>query len=162
MSIVLISLVVGSAFGVYHLDLQNFSGLDELLKAKYAGHEAELAKLPSLRVIAVIMTLQVIAAAPFGAILALGEEMGWRGWLLPKLMPLGTIPALTISGVIWALWHAPLNLLGYNYGSTSGWLGLLCMTAMCIVVGSVLAWIRLRSGIGSNITNSQRKEFSSL
>jgi membrane protease YdiL (CAAX protease family) len=146
MSIMIISLVVGSAFGVYRFDLHHFSGLNEMLHAKYAGNEAALAKLPPLGVMAAILTLQVIALAPFGAILAIGEEMGWRGWLLPKLMPLGTIRALTISGAIWALWHAPLNLLGYNYGSTPGWLGLLCMTAMCIVVGAVLAWLRLRSG----------------
>ena len=93
-----------------------------------------------------LQVLLVVAAAPFNAIAALGEEIGWRGWLLPRLMPLGTLPALLLSGVIWALWHAPLILLGYNYPSAPGWLALVCMSAMCIVVGAVLAWTRLGSG----------------
>lgn len=144
--IVLVSLVIGSALGFYRFDVLHFSGLQEMLQSKLAGNEEALAKLPSIGVVAAISTLQIVIATPFVAVLALGEEIGWRGWLLPKLMPLGTIPALIISGVIWGLWHAPLILLGYNYGSTPGWLALLCMSAMCIVVGSVLAWFRLRSG----------------
>ena len=35
------------------------------------------------------------------------KELGWRGYLLPKLMPLGEKKALLISGLIWGLWHAP-------------------------------------------------------
>ncbi|WP_268873979.1 CPBP family intramembrane glutamic endopeptidase [Pseudoclavibacter helvolus] len=71
--------------------------------------------------------------------------MGWRGWLLPKLLKFGIVPALLISGVIWGLWHAPLILLGYNYLDAPGWLGLTMMTGMCILVGSVFAWLRIRS-----------------
>ena len=44
-----------------------------------------------------------------------GEELGWRGYLLPKLMPLGKARATLIGGVIWGLWHAPLILIGFNY-----------------------------------------------
>ena len=71
---------------------------------------------------------------------------GWRGWLLPKLMPLGAGPAVLISGVIWGLWHAPLILLGYNYPTAPGWLAVLSMCGMCIVVGGVFGWLRIRSG----------------
>ncbi len=140
------SLLAGAAFGVYQFDLQHYSGLAEVLKIQLAGHPDLQAKLPSLPVLAGLQVLLMLAAAPLNAIPALGEEIGWRGWLLPKLMPLGTLPALLISGVIWALWHAPLVLLGYNYGSAPGWLALACMSAMCVVVGAVLAWTRLRSG----------------
>ncbi|MDY7539607.1 CPBP family intramembrane glutamic endopeptidase [Undibacterium sp. 5I1] len=140
------SLLIGSMFGVYQLDLQNLSGLKELLNAKFAGNEAALAKLPSLHTVALLLILQAIVAAPLNAIAALGEEIGWRGWLLTKLMPLGTVPALLISGVVWGLWHAPAILLGYNYGAIPGWHALICMSASCIAFGSVLSWIRLRSG----------------
>ncbi|WP_255266051.1 CPBP family glutamic-type intramembrane protease [Microbacterium hominis] len=84
-------------------------------------------------------------AAFINLVPALGEELGWRGWLLPKLMPLGAIPAILISGVIWGLWHAPLILLGYNYPGVPGWLGLTAMTEMCIVFGAIFGWLRLRS-----------------
>ena len=140
------SLIIGAAFGVLQLDLQGLSGFSELLHARLAGQEQYLAKLPPLKVLAWLQVLLVVVAAPLNAIAALGEEIGWRGWLLPRLMPLGTLPALLLSGVIWALWHAPLILLGYNYRSVPGWLALICMSAMCIVVGAVLAWTRLRSG----------------
>lgn len=139
-------LVVGAAFGLYHFDLQHLSGLAEVLRTKLAGNEAALAKLPALHTLALLQILLVLAATPLNAIAALGEELGWRGWLLPKLMPLGTLPAVLISGVIWGLWHAPVILLGYNYPGVPGWLALSCMTAMCVVLGAVLAWTRLRSG----------------
>ena len=60
-------------------------------------------------------------------------------------MPLGVVPALLISGVIWGLWHAPLILLGYNYPGAPGWLGLTAMVGMCIVFGAIFGWLRLRS-----------------
>lgn len=140
------SLIAGAALGLYHFDLQHFSGLAEVLGAKLANRPDRLAQLPPLPVIAWLYVLGVLVVAPVNAIAGLGEELGWRGWLLPKLMPLGTAPAVIISGVIWALWHAPVILLGYNYPGVPSGLALACMTAMCIVVGAVFAWLRLQSG----------------
>jgi membrane protease YdiL (CAAX protease family) len=42
---------------------------------------------------------------------ALWEEIGIRGYLLPKLLPLGRGRALLLSGLVWATWHMPLILL---------------------------------------------------
>jgi uncharacterized protein len=39
------------------------------------------------------------------------EEIGMRGYLLPKLLSLGRTPALALSGLVWATWHMPLILL---------------------------------------------------
>jgi hypothetical protein len=36
-------------------------------------------------------------------------------------------------------------LLGYNYPDAPGWLGLTMMVGMCILVGAVFGWLRLRS-----------------
>jgi membrane protease YdiL (CAAX protease family) len=42
---------------------------------------------------------------------ALAEEIGMRGYLQPRLMPLGRRQALLVVGVVWATWHMPLILL---------------------------------------------------
>ena len=66
--------------------------------------------------------------------------------MLAVLLPLGVLPAILLSGVIWGLWHAPLILLGYNYPLAPGWLGLMAMCGMCILIGAVFSWLRIRSG----------------
>ena len=39
----------------------------------------------------------------------LGEEGGWRGYLLPRLLDrLGEVPASLMLGVIWSAWHLPI------------------------------------------------------
>jgi uncharacterized protein len=54
--------------------------------------------------------------------LALGEEIGFRGYLLPRLMHLGTGRALLLSGLMHALWHFPLLLLTPIYPIVGSWL----------------------------------------
>jgi uncharacterized protein len=78
------------------------------------------------------------------AFAALGEEIGWRGLLLPTLRPLGTGPAVAVTGVIWGFWHAPIILLGYQYGRRD-LLGVLSMVVLAVLVGAVLGWLRIRS-----------------
>ncbi len=75
---------------------------------------------------------------------AFGEELGWRGFLLPALCPLGTWPALLLSGAVWGVWHSPLILLGYNYGLTNG-VGVLLMTVSTTLIGVLFGWLRMRS-----------------
>lgn len=141
-ALVLVALPVGALLGVYPADFVNFSAFQQTLDEQTGG-----ADLPvPIGMLIAIQLITIPAAALLNLFPALGEELGWRGWLLPRLMPLGTIPALLISGVIWGLWHAPLILLGYNYPSTPGWLGMTAMVIMCILVGAVFSWLRLRSG----------------
>ena len=64
-----------------------------------------------------ITTISSVAAPLINTLLALGEELGWRGLLLPELLPLGQRRAILLSGVIWGFWHAPVILQGHNYPS---------------------------------------------
>ncbi len=140
-ALVIAALVVGSLLGLYRADLVEFSGFQAQLDALGAG------ELPvPIGALVAIQCAAVVVGALVNTIPALGEEIGWRGWLLPKLLPLGPVPAILISGVIWGAWHAPLVLLGYNYPTAPGWLGVLAMIGMCTVVGGVFGWLRLRSG----------------
>ncbi|MEE2036901.1 CPBP family intramembrane metalloprotease [Nocardiopsis sp. CT-R113] len=144
-ALVLVALPVGALLGVYPADFANFSAFQQVIDEQAGAAGAADIPIPIGALIAVQLATLPLAAF-INLVPALGEELGWRGWLLPKLMPLGTLPALLISGVIWGLWHAPLILLGYNYPDAPGWLGLTAMVGMCILVGTVFGWLRLRSG----------------
>ena len=77
---------------------------------------------------------------------ALGEEIGWRGFLLPRLTgKFGWRIGCLISGCIWAVWHYPLLLFAdYNSGTPKPF-ALTCFTLMVIADAYILGWLRLRS-----------------
>jgi uncharacterized protein len=95
--------------------------------------------------------LYIILASVFGLIgslaSALGEEIGWRGFLVPELARnFSFTTTAVISGVIWSLWHYPLLIWGdYNAG-TPTWYGMTCFTVMVIALSFIFAWMRLKSG----------------
>lgn len=75
----------------------------------------------------------------------LGEEFGWRGHLLPRLVPLGEVWAVVLVGVLWGLWHAPLIALdGYEFGIRS-WAVVPAFCLFTVPFGAILAWLRLRA-----------------
>ncbi len=143
-------LAVAVAFGWITLDLVHFSGYQQVLDAQLETLDPSTAELAraSLPPLGLLVGLQLLAI-PFGAlansIFAFGEEIGWRGWLLPALRPLGTWPVLLLSGVIWGFWHSPLILLGYNFNRTD-FSGVALMVGGCVAWGVLLGWARLRSG----------------
>jgi len=97
----------------------------------------------------VIVAVQIafaLFAAPFiNVFFALGEELGWRGYLLSKLLPLGKWPALLLSGIIWGIWHAPIVAMGHNYPGHPV-LGPFLMIGFCLLMGIILGWLQLTSG----------------
>jgi uncharacterized protein len=144
-ALIAIALVVGAVLGLYQPDLTRFSGFQELIDAQVSASGAGPIPIPIGALLA-LQCVSIVLGGLINTIPALGEELGWRGWLLPRLMPLGTVPALLISGVIWGVWHAPLVLLGYNYPGVPGWLGVLTMCGMCVVIGAIFGWLRIASG----------------
>ncbi|WP_341952653.1 CPBP family intramembrane glutamic endopeptidase [Salinibacterium sp. TMP30] len=143
-ALILAALAVGVVFGVYPADFVNFSGFQETVDAQLEAFGQAPVAIP-IGLLVAAQFLNVLIGSIVNVIPALGEELGWRGWLLPKLLPLGVVPAILISGVIWGLWHAPLILLGYNYGDAPGALALAAMVGMTIVIGAVFSWLRIRS-----------------
>ncbi len=100
--------------------------------------------------IVISQTATAVLIAPIlNAIPILGEEFGWRAYLQPKLLPLGTRKAMILMGVIWGLWHAPIIAMGHNYGVNypgAPWLGILAMTWFTFLFGTFIGWAVLRSG----------------
>lgn len=81
-----------------------------------------------------------------GCLYALGEEIGWRGLLVPKLAEVTTLSKTAwLSGIIWAVWHYPLILLVDYRGAGPVWYSLLCFTLLCVTTSFCYAWLRLRS-----------------
>ncbi len=100
--------------------------------------------IPSLGlVLPALFFLTVIIAPIFNALLGFGEELGWRGYLLPKLMPLGKVRAYLLLGVVWSLWHLPLILIGFTYPDHP-LLGIVAFTAMLFSFGIYLNELTLR------------------
>jgi membrane protease YdiL (CAAX protease family) len=79
--------------------------------------------------------------------LALFEEIGWRGWLLPGLIGLTSERrAVVISSVIWSTWHAPYALAGIQRleGVPAGWTALVVPVSI-FGSGLVIGWLWLRT-----------------
>lgn len=144
-AMVLLALAVAVMSGWITLDLVHFSGYREILKANPAVAAAGEALPPLGLLILAQLIAMPIAAVTVNALAAFGEELGWRGFLVPALRRFGTWPALLISGAVWGVWHAPIILLGYNFGRTDV-TGVLLMTGAGVAWGVVLGWLRLRSG----------------
>ena len=76
---------------------------------------------------------------------SLGEELGWRGFLLPRLLrdrtPLG---ASLVVGFWWALWHAPIDFVqGFV---VAGFGGLLARQVWALPLAVLFTWVTVRAG----------------
>lgn len=133
------TVAVAAALGWVRLDLVGFSGFAAQLDAVLPPGTA----LPPIGVLVAVQLASIPIGALVNSIFAAGEELGWRGWLQTALRPLGVWPALLLTGAIWGLWHAPVILLGYNFGRPDA-VGLLLMVGGCLAWGVLLGWMRLR------------------
>ena len=97
----------------------------------------------------VILYLPILGTLGFlgSAINALGEEIGWRGFLTPLACEeFGFRRGSFLIGLLWSLWHYPVLLFAdYNAG-TPAWYGLTCFTLLVTGITFLFGWMRLRSG----------------
>lgn len=91
----------------------------------------------------VIAIIQSVTYAPLiNMLLALGEEVGWRGFLYPELnKSMGKIPTWLLGGFIWGAFHFPIMILaGYEYGTSYfGFpvVGMIVFCIFCIALGLI-------------------------
>jgi membrane protease YdiL (CAAX protease family) len=100
--------------------------------------------------VAITYPLLAVVSGVVLSFAALGEELGWRGYMMPKLIELIGMPkAIITGGIIWGLWHAPLTCVGHNYGMDYPgfpYVGIILMCLMCMALGTVLTYVTIKTG----------------
>ena len=93
------------------------------------------------------IALNAVAGLAVVTLLALFEEIGWRAWLLPRLLErMGARHAVLLSAVIWALWHVPFQLSGIQHIDGISPLRLvLAVTPGTLGAGLIIGWLWLRT-----------------
>ncbi len=84
----------------------------------------------------------IVPAVAYG----IGEEVGWRGFALPRLQTrFQPFPAAVVLGVVWVAWHLPFYL--YRSGMVDTTLAEQIAQAMVIIIGGLfLAWLYNSTG----------------
>lgn len=100
----------------------------------------------SFLVFYVLMTATITFMIALSSVL--GEEIGWRGLLVPELSKLMSFTGMAIiSGLLWSVWHWPLIFLGiYGNDQTPLMFQLLFFTVFITSHGVIMAYLRLKSG----------------
>jgi len=150
-------LLVGIALGASFLTPGVSLGtcLETLLTAMTAKVPAS--ELPEMRrhleqtllarpgVLLSISIAQVLILGPtVNAGVALGEELGWRGFLWHELNPLGFWRSSFVIGFFWGLWHLPVIANGYNYPGHPI-VGPILMIVLTILISPLIGYVRLRA-----------------
>ncbi len=147
----------------YAIFSEDFSFLIMALQAKAFGWDL----YPFIaRQCAIIATISVLMAA----VPAMGEEAGWRGFLMPRLVKkYGQIKALVLGAFVWAVWQWPMLILqsraidpllklvggkfdvtssGYMYGVEyfgAPWTGMIAICLYTFAVGTIAWWLYCKS-----------------
>jgi uncharacterized protein len=87
----------------------------------------------------------LVAGITLNALTALGQELGWRGFLQRHLIDRGFWRSSIFIGTVWGLWHAPLILQGHNYPENPV-IGVAMMTLYCVLLAPAFALVTLRAG----------------
>ncbi len=123
--------------------------MSELLALSGQAAEVPAVTLPQVIGAGLVLTL-IAPLVLVNHIAAFGEELGWRGYLLPMLIEgLGESRAVLLNGVLWGIAHAPLVCFGLNYtGEYPGapFTGILMMVVFATVLGVFMSYLTLRSG----------------
>ncbi|MCM1122820.1 MAG: CPBP family intramembrane metalloprotease [Eubacterium sp.] len=108
------------------------------------------AKPNALLIQVMSLILATVLAPVINIVPTLGEEIGWRGYLLYGLKnSCGSVKAVLFTGLIWGIWHAPMIAMGHNYGTGYPgypYTGILMMIVFCVFIGIIEGYITLRTG----------------
>ncbi|MCM1989214.1 CPBP family intramembrane glutamic endopeptidase [Oceanirhabdus seepicola] len=94
-----------------------------------------------------VATMVTLIILIFSSIIsAAGEEIGWRGFLLPQMTKIWNVKiAVVVSGLIWAVWHMPIIIAGLYMPGTPIWYQLPMFVIEVIAITVVMSVLRLKS-----------------
>ena len=99
-----------------------------------------------------IIVFHLLLTASYSFILllpsVLGEEIGWRGFLVPELARFMSFTNVAIvSGLIWSVWHWPMMFKGF-YGNdvTPLYYQLFFFTLLIVSYSVIMTYLRLKTG----------------
>ncbi|MCI0768102.1 CPBP family intramembrane glutamic endopeptidase [Bacillus sp. TL12] len=93
-----------------------------------------------------IVVLSGILGSLLNLIPVMGEEMGWRGYMLTRLVDAEFSRPILISGLIWATWHVPIVIAGLYVEGTSVFLSVLGIYFCIVPFSYITAYLRLITG----------------
>jgi membrane protease YdiL (CAAX protease family) len=82
----------------------------------------------------------------YGFIFTAGEEIGWRGYMLTRLIDAGVPRPVLVSGLIWAGWHLPLIFAGIYAAGPIPALSAVIFVVSVTSISFVFARMRLETG----------------
>jgi uncharacterized protein len=88
------------------------------------------------------MTFGTLYGIPF----TLGEELGWRGYMLTRLIDAGLPKPILLSGLIWGVWHVPLIVAGLYIAGPFLVPSIVLFMINVTAFGYVIARLRLATG----------------
>jgi membrane protease YdiL (CAAX protease family) len=100
---------------------------------------------PEVTAPAAQIAVKVLSGLVVGTVFAMCEEVGWRGYMLPRMLGMGLVPAMLAVGFLHGVWHLPLLLTTDYYHATGNpWivapLFLLTMTLAGVFYGFLRVW----------------------
>lgn len=113
---------------------------------EFVSHPEDILKKVGVSSVLALVALKYPWWLLWGNISALGEELGWRGFLIPKLTQVQLSRPFVVSGLIWGVWHYPLILWGGYASSGYPLVSVLLFTIMIVCGGVFAAWLRMMSG----------------
>jgi uncharacterized protein len=141
----LIFLVMVSSFYISSLITTDYFLTLDTISAKLSRANIPLKLDSPIMSIAFLIFLNVVIGAIVNLPLMLGEEIGWRAFMTPRLVAYFGERGHIVAGVIWSLWHAVIIAQGFNYPG-SPVLGNLLFIAYCIPVGYLFYFFYQKSG----------------
>ncbi|QBD76372.1 CPBP family intramembrane metalloprotease [Ktedonosporobacter rubrisoli] len=141
-----LAVLVPAAIGVLAYGVAWLAGLAHVGAFHPSDSLAAFIALPGSTPFPVTLLLILLYLTVVEVMTSAGEEIGWRGYMLTRLIAAGAPRPVLLSGLIWSLWHWPLILFGPSIAGlpqiVSAGVFLLTITAL----GTVSAYLRLATG----------------